>query len=191
MLTFKQYILEASGPNKPTKAELVAARAKQAELKPQGYRGVGHGIPQGKSATKLYGFPKMTDNEFYDRWDKGEFNPHLWFKHHGKPMVMKQYKGGEQGFSMVHSRMPGYWRGRGDARKGPAYQGRVDHQRKAISIANGVNIENARREQWGLGLIRDKVLKKDPTKIALARDLAKKFPGYTVHDTDNDNAPIF
>lgn len=195
MLTFTQYLKEASGPNKPTKAELIAIRQKQREINRQGegagYRAIGHSIPEPNTKLgKIVGMPRMTDAEFYDKFEQGGFNPHLWFIHPGKKMVIKQFKGAE-GMRMVHSSMPGYYRGRGEKRRGPAYQGRVDHNIKAISIGNGIAMDNARREFWGMGLIKDRVLKRDPMKVKLARELAARFPGYTVHDSDNKNEPIF
>lgn len=195
MLTFIQYLKEASGPNKPTKAELVAIRQKQHALNRQGegagYRAIGHRIPDPNTKLgKIVGMPSMSDDEFYRKYEKGGFNPHLWYIHPGKNMVMKQFKGAE-GMRMVHSSMKGYYRGTGKNKKGPAYQGRVDHNTKSISIASGINIENTNRRFWGMGLIKDRVLKKDPMKVKLAKELTTRFPGYTVHDSDNKNEPIF
>ena len=103
--------------------------------------------------------------------------PDLWFSHGGDHLAIHSAvnRGNPTG-GQLHSDLPGFHRAEG---QDPLIQGRIDHARKRITYLS----LQTRASGFGERVI-------NAQKRRMANRLAKKYPGYTHHDSDNNQEPF-
>ena len=103
--------------------------------------------------------------------------PDLWFSHGGDHLAIHSAvnRGNPTG-GQLHSDLPGFHRAEG---QDPMIQGRIDHARKRITYLS----LQSRASGFGERVI-------NAQKRRMANRLAKKYPGYTHHDSDNNQEPF-
>jgi len=103
--------------------------------------------------------------------------PDLWFSHGGDHLAIHSAvnRGNPTG-GQLHSDLPGFHKAEG---QDPLIQGRIDHERKRITYLS----LQTRASGFGERVI-------NAQKRRMANRLTKKYPGYTHHDSDNNQEPF-
>jgi hypothetical protein len=103
--------------------------------------------------------------------------PDLWFSHGGDHLAIHSAVNRDNPTGgQLHSDLPGFHRAEG---QDPLIQGRIDHARKRITYLS----LQTRASGFGERVI-------NAQKRRMANRLAKKYPGYTHHDSDNNQEPF-
>ena len=103
--------------------------------------------------------------------------PHLWFSHGGDHLAIHSaVNPGHPTGGQLHSDLPDFHRAEG---QDPMIQGRIDHARKRITYLS----LQSRASGFGERVI-------NAQKRRMANRLTKKYPGYTHHDSDNNQEPF-
>ena len=103
--------------------------------------------------------------------------PHLWFSHGGDHLAIHSaVNPGHPTGGQLHSDLPDFHRAEG---QDPMIQGRIDHARKRITYLS----LQSRASGFGERTI-------NAQKRRTANKLTKQYPGYTHHDSDNNQEPF-
>jgi len=103
--------------------------------------------------------------------------PHLWFSHGGDHLAIHSaVNAGHPTGGQLHSDLPDFHRAEG---QDPMIQGRIDHARKRITYLS----LQSRASGFGERTI-------NAQKRRTANKLARMYPGYTHHDSDNNQEPF-